>query len=228
MRVALLDTETQGLDVEKDRVIEVAVTLYSLTHASPIESYACILKADSNAAESKNGISPALLSEHGLHSADVWERVMELSVEADCMCAHRAEFDKKFVDKATGEHGLHIDKLWVCSKTDLRWPGGLQGDHLVHLALALGLGVANAHRAGADVEMMSRILTRAAEKGANLEEMFRQGMRPKKRFVAHVPFDMNYMLKENGFLWEPTRKQWYRNMPPEDAEALSFRVVQQD
>lgn len=227
MRVVLLDTETTGL-TDTDRVIEVAVTLYSLMHASPIESYASLILSDANAAVAKNGIDPRLLKEEGLEAADVWEKVSKLIEEADCVAAHRADFDKRFVDRAMGEVGLAIDKPWVCTKADLRWPGGRQGDSLVQLALSLGLGVASAHRASTDVDTMSRILTRSAEMGADLAEMFRLGMRPKKRFVAKVPFDMNPLIKSHGFMWDDQRKQWYRSLPPEDVEALPFRVVQLD
>jgi DNA polymerase III subunit epsilon len=227
MKVLLCDVETTGLE-EQDVVIEVACTLYSLPMASPIESYACVLKGFANPASHVNGIKPELLKEHGLEPADVWGRVGQLAQEADCMAAHRAEFDKRFVDKAMGDQGWKIDKPWVCTKTDIRWPGGRRGDHLVQLALSLGLGVASAHRAMADVDTMSRILTRVAETGVDLVELFRLGMRPKKRYVAKVPFDMNPVLKENGFLWDADRKQWYRNMPPEEVDALTFRVTQQD
>jgi DNA polymerase-3 subunit epsilon len=227
MRVAILDTETTGV-TDTDRVVEVAVTLYSLEHASAIESYACILLGGDNGAESLNGIKPALLREHGLAADDVWANVLKLATDADCVAAHNASFDKKFVDRATREVGLLIEKPWVCTLEDLAWPGGRSSNSLVALALSLGLGVATAHRALADVDLISRCLTRAAEVGCDLLEMFRLGMRPKKRYVAKVAFDMNPILKENRFRWDDQRKQWWRNMPPEDAEALSFRVVQVD
>jgi len=227
MRVLLCDVETTGLE-ETDSVIEVACTLYSLEHASPIESYACILQAEKNGAEHVNGIASDLLSKHGLEGTEVWERVHALGYEADCLVAHRAEFDKRFVDKSMYSVGLSIGRPWVCTKTDIKWPGERRGDHLVQLALSMGLGVASAHRAMADVDTMSRILTRAAEMGVDLVEMFRLALRPKKRFVAMVSFEMKDTAKQAGFLWDPDRKQWYRHMPPEDVEALSFRVVQRD
>lgn len=222
MLVALLDTETTGL-TDADRAIEVAVTVYSLTHASAVGSFAWLIACDvPNGAASINGIKQELLSEHASPAEEVWARALRITRDVVCFAAHRAEFDRRFVAKEM------LEKPWVCTKTDLRWPGGRQGDSLVQLALSMGLGVASAHRASSDVDTMARILTRAAEMGADLPEMFKRGMRPKKRYVARVPFDMNPVLKANGFMWDDARKQWYRALPPEDVEALPFRVVQVD
>lgn len=219
---ALLDTETQGLDPSVHAVIEVGVCLYDLELGCPLESYASLIRAESNDAEKHNRI-PAAALENANHPIAVWRNVSELAAHADCIVAHRAEFDRSFVPES-----IRILRPWLCSKTDFDWPGVGRGDHLVHLALAYGLGVSSAHRALTDVDHMARILTRVHELGHSLPELFRKAARPKKRFVALVSYEMRQVAKDAGFLWDEKRREWHRSMPEDDVEALSFRVVQRD
>lgn len=219
---ALLDTETQGLDPSVHAVIEVGVCLYDLELGCPIESYASLIRADGNDAEKHNRIPSAAL-EYAQHPIEVWRRVSSLVSQADIIAAHRAEFDRLFVPES-----IRVLRPWVCTKTDFDWPGVGRGDHLVHLALAYGLGVSSAHRALTDVDHMARILTRVHELGHSLPSLFERAARPKKRFVALVSYEMRQVAKDAGFLWDEKRREWYRAMPEQDVEALSFRVVQRD
>jgi DNA polymerase III subunit epsilon len=210
----LMDTETTGLDPSVDRCIEVAAMLYDLEHGSPVISFSSLISGpEQNAAERVNRISPRVLL-GAPPACDVWDRVRDLVVRADVLAAHRAEFDQKFCPD--------FGKPWVCTKVDFDWPGVARGDHLTHLALAYGLGIVSVHRAMADVDTMARILTRVKELGHDLQALFERAMRPKKKFVAMVSYDQRQLAKDAGFLWDGA--SWYRHMPPEDAEALPFRV----
>lgn len=214
--IGIIDTETTGTDPAKSRCIEVAVMLYDLKHAQPAASFASLIRGDgSNEAESINGIPGAMLPE-ARDADEVWRCVRWLLKPAQALLAHRAEFDRQFVP----DLGLP----WVCSKVDVSWVDSRRGDHLVQLALSLGLGVASAHRAMADVDTLARILTRVAEKGGDLGSMMRHAMRPKQRFVSLAPYEERETVKANGFLWNPDKKIWWRDMPPEDAKGLPFQV----
>lgn len=213
---AIIDTETTGTNHATDRVIEVAVMLFDVKRAQSVASFASLIRGPAeNAAESINGIPPAMLAE-AREPERVWSAVKWIIEPAQVIVAHRAEFDRDFCPD--------LGKPWVCSKVDIQWPGRLRGDHLVQLALALGLGVASAHRAMADVDTLARILTRVAEKGGDLDALLRHAMRPKERFVSLAPFEEREVVKANGFLWDPQRKVWWRDMPPEDTGALPFKV----
>jgi DNA polymerase III epsilon subunit-like protein len=222
-RALLLDTETQGLDPKQHSVIEVAVMLYDLERGCSLESYASLLEAHSNEAEGVNKIPVGALLEANT-ATEVWQAVADMRMLANCVVAHNAEFDRKFVEAARA----NVPGPWVCTKTDFSWPGGLRGESLVQLALGLGLGVASAHRAMTDVDTMARVLTRLHETGHSLPQMFRRAARPKRRFVALVSYDSREVAKRAGFQWNDQTREWWRMMPPEDAEALMFRVVQRD
>lgn len=216
-KVLILDTETTGIG--PDAVcIEVAVCLYSLTHAAAIRSFSSLIRADSNAAEHVNRIPAAMLAD-APEPGKVWPFVARMVAEAGVIVAHNAEFDRRFVP-----NDVSGSAAWVCSKDDIAWPVDSDSKSLVNIALAHGLGVATAHRAAADVELLARLFTRAAEMGGDLAAMVARGMRPKSRYQALVPFERNHEAKAAGFRWDGDRKAWLRSMADEDTAALPFKV----
>lgn len=216
-RLAILDTETTGPDPDKDQCIEVAVCLYDLVAAAPVATFSSLIRAESNTAFDVNRIPVDILKD--ATPADVvWKRVAIFAETADVFLAHRADFDRGFTPEP-----LRSSRPWVCSKFHVEWPEGKLGDHLLHLALAHGIGVVHAHRAYSDVDTLSRLLTRVAEKH-DLQEMFRLAMRPRKKYAAIVSYDDREKAKQAGFAWVPERKAWEREMVAEDVEKLPFKV----
>ena len=222
--VAILDCETTGTNPETDRVIEVAVTLYDLECATPIRSYASLIQHDSNAAEHINNISVLALL-HSPPAAYVWEQVCsEYLDDAEAIIAHNATFDQGFVMAELIRLDTFVPKVpWVCSMLDLKWPRQTkERSNLVALALAHGLGVAHAHRAAADVELISRLFTRAHDLGEDLQAMMAYGLRPKVNVCAKVSFADKDKAKNQGFVWDGVTKLWTKRMTLEDAEKLAF------
>jgi DNA polymerase-3 subunit epsilon len=213
---AILDTETTGTDPASDKTIEVAVMLFDVKHAQPVASFASLIRGEaSNAAEQINGIPAAMLPE-ARESERVWSAARWIIEPAQVVIAHNSEFDRKFTPD--------LGKPWICSENDVAWPGRARGGSLVHLALSLGLGVANAHRAMADVDTLARILTRLAEMGHDLEPVLLHAMRPKVMCHSLAPFEQKDVVKAAGFRWDADRKVWWRNMPLEDTRELPFKV----
>jgi len=212
----LLDVESTGLDPNNDRTIEVAVTLFDVKHAQPAASMACLIKGPAeNAAEAVNGIPAAMLPE-GREADRVWAAVRWIIEPAQVIIAHNAAFDRQFCPD--------LGRPFICSEEDIKWPGRARGGSLVHLALSLGLGVASAHRAAADVDTLSRILTRLAELGHPLEPILIHAMRPKVMCISLARYEQKDIVKKHGFRWEDSNKTWWRRMPLEDTAALPFKV----
>ena len=214
--VCLLDTETTSLEPPPiGKTVEVAVMLFDVRHAQAVASFASLIRSDSNEAQSVNGIPAEMLSD--LQDPElVWRAVRWVIGRADIVIAHNAEFDRKFVPD--------LGKPWVCSENDIQWPGRARGGSLAHLALSLGLGVASAHRAAADVDTLARIFTRLAEMGHALEPILIRAMRPKVMCHSLAPFEKKDEVKAAGFRWDPDGKMWWRRMPLEDTKELSFKV----
>lgn len=217
--VGLLDTECTGLDPKKDRVIEVAVTLFDVKFAQPVMSFAALIQGEAkNEAELINKIPAGMLPE-AWPGARVWAATRQILEPAQIVIAHHAEFDQKFCPD--------LGKPWVCSEEDISWPDSQKGGRagsLASLALSLGLGVASAHRAAVDVDTIARIFTRLVERGHNLEAMLIHAMRPKGMFHSLAAFEAKDTVKAAGFRWDPDNKIWWRRMAIEDAAKLPFKT----
>lgn len=217
-RIAIVDTETTGVDPEKDRVVELAVITFDLERAAPVEHFASLLRADANPAEHVNRIPAALLSS-APESGDVWGRAARVTADCSLWIAHNAAFDKQFFPKE-----LRDQKPWVCSMADLVWPEASKaGMSLAALALAHGVGVVAAHRALTDCDILSRLFMRIAERGIDLPAFIALGLRPKVRVQALVSYDDRNLAKEAGFQWDGAKKMWFRDMVEEDIAKLTFK-----
>lgn len=224
MRVLLLDTETTGLDPATDRCIEVGCILYDIAEAAPVVAYSSLIgQVDpSNPAIAINRIPPGLIKE-APNASFVWGIVEQLAKSADVILAHRADFDRSFVPAE-----MRTVKPWCCTKFHVEWPLGKLGDHLVHLALAHGVGVVNAHRALTDCDILARLLTRVHEMGHDIGAMLVRAMRPRVRAIAHVSYDDREKAKGAGFSWDGAKREWWREMPIEDIGALPFQTSTED
>lgn len=222
--VLLLDTETTGTD-ERAVCIEVAVALYSVEYAAVVRSFSSLIQCDTNEAEHVNRIPVGLLASAPA-APIVWTGVARFAAQADAIVAYGAEFDRRFVPaEAT------CGRPFVCAMDDLQYPRADKRMTLTALALAHDVGVASAHRAFADVDLLARLFTRVRDMGHSLEAMLQRGLRPKAKFtVADRGFDeaRNVLVKAAGFTWDAGRREWSRMMAIEDAEGLPFRVVQTD
>ena len=218
--ILLLDTETTGTD-ESAVCIEVAVALYSIEHAAVTRSYSSLIQHGTNEAEHVNRIPVGLLASAPA-APIVWTGVARFAAQADAIVAYEAAFDERFVPaEAT------CGKPWICARADLIYPCASTSKSLIALALAHDVGVASAHRAFADVDLLARLFTRVKDMGCDLEAMLARGLRPKGRFVvAERGFDAarNALAKEHGFTFDYDSKEWSRTMAVEDADNLPFRV----
>lgn len=220
--VVIVDTETTGLDPKTCKTIELAGVLYSVNHRCVIESFATLICGESNEAEAINRIPVAALGV-ARAAGHAWARLGDLIDTATgpaVFMAHRAEFDRGFVDAAVA------DRLpWVCSKFDAEWPCSKLGSSCVEMALAHGVPVVSAHRALTDCMLIAKTLENVQSSGADLPAILARAMRPRAVFaVRDTSFSAarNELAKANGFRWE--KPNWIRRMAIEDAASLPFEV----
>lgn len=219
-RVLIVDTETDGIGPEAVAV-EVACILYDVGHAAAVVSFASLLQAPGNAAAAVNGIPPSILVD-GPDRDLAWQKVVNMRLNARALVAHNAEFDKRFVPEFVQAH-----LPWICTMDDLAWPRASDSRSLVALALAHGVGVASAHRALTDCDLIARLFTRVHEMGVDLETFLARGLRPKAMFaVVDGKFDeaRNKIAYEHGFRFNRDRRLWLRSIAIEDADKLPFSV----
>jgi len=216
--IAIVDTETQGLDASVHSTIEVACVLWSVRAGSTIEAWSTLLEADENPAEPINRISTTALS-MGMARTEAFARLLLMVERADIWMAHRAAFDASFLPD--------MPRPVVCSKFDIEWPRSKAGASLVEVALAHDVPVHANHRALTDCMLLAKVLERVVELGHDLPTILARAMRPKALFrVSDTNFDeaRNALAKAHSFRWE--KPYWVRSMAIEDAASLPFAVTQ--
>lgn len=218
--VAILDTETSGIDPAAGQLLEVAVVVYSVENADTIGVRSWLVEASENPAEAINGITPPLM-QAGRPRADVMRELAEFCAPAEAWVAHNADFDRKWIDREIADL-----KPWICTVDDVAWPRHTESRGLIVLAVAHGVPVLSAHRALEDTLTLARLLRRVHELGHDVGAMLARGLRPKATYRAVVSFDDKEKARSAGFRWDPERKWWVRKMATEDVSALPFRAVE--
>jgi DNA polymerase-3 subunit epsilon len=141
----------------------------------------------------------------------------------DCMegrsiayLAHNASFDQSFLKR---------DAIpFVDSMRQIEWPVPCGSKALVAIALAHGVGVASAHRAMADCDTLSRLLTRVHEMGVDLEQLIARAMLPRVKIKALVSYDDRQLAKDARFQWDGDTKTWWREFIEGEVPEFAFKT----
>lgn len=219
-RLLILDTETTGLDPERDHCIEVGAVLFHVSSRAVLSQLSLLLPCQSNAAEAINGIDAAVS-----RLEQPWQAGLlyfqELVASADVIVAHNAAFDRAWFGRGPLPA---IDKPWLCSMDDLRWPSErrLKATPSVRdLALAYGIPVWAAHRALTDCIYLAQVFERCED----LNSLLLAGLEPRRLYRAELPYDQRHRAREAGFRWnDPVAKAWSRRLSEREARELDFSV----
>ena len=216
----ILDTETSGLDPGCDRCLEVGAILFDVAHRAVLAQVSFLMPVEANPAEHVNGIPAAVtqLPQPWRSGLCCFEALLEA---CDAVLAHNAAFDRQWF----GIEPLPaIDKPWICSMEDIRWPAErhLRGNPSVRdLSLAYGVPVWAAHRALTDCTYLAQVLERCDD----LEALLLAAREPRLLFRASLSYAERHRAKEAGFRWnDPVPGAWTRRLSEREAQALPFPV----
>ena len=217
----ILDTETTGLDSDKDQCLEVGGVLFNVPNRSILAQQSFLMPVESNEAEFINHI-PAHVSriKQPFREALVYlESLIDIS---DVLVAHNAEFDRKWFGK---NYLPSVQKPWLCSMEDISWPSerNLRFRPSVRdLALAYEIPVWSAHRALTDCIYLAEVFRRCSD----LEDLLLKGLEPRKLMRAKVSFEQRHLAKEAGFRWNDLIPgAWSRRLSAREASNLKFPVI---
>ena len=216
----IIDTETTGLDPERDRCLEVGAILFDVSARSVLAQQSFLLPVESNAAEPINRIPAAVT-----RLPQPWPGALrwfdELLVAADVLVAHNAAFDRQWFGR---EPLPAVSHPWLCSMEDLRWPADRQlrsRPSVRDLALAYGVPVWSAHRALTDCIYLAEVFARCDD----LETMLLHGLEPRQLMRAKVSYDDRHLAREAGFRWnDPVKGAWTRRLSRREIKSLNFPV----
>jgi DNA polymerase-3 subunit epsilon len=219
MKICALDTETTGLNVEKDRVTEWGIVLYDVAARQPVRISGFLMKSDifiSSEIEQLTGITNEMLSTYGVEPGPALRAVNQLAAQADLFLAHNAPFDRGFYEAECKRQKVEIcKKPWADSRTDLPPEAYKKGksaslkylccDHSIYY---------QAHRAVSDVLAMLQLLGQY-----DIDAVVKRSQIPNVEVRAVVSYDDRLLAKERGYYWKSELKQWRRPMKLDEVDA---------
>jgi DNA polymerase III subunit epsilon len=220
-RVAVLDTETTGLDQSKDQIIELAIVLVDIDNSTGLPVGA--VQVYDGLEDPGRPIPKEVVAITGITDADVQgqrldeARVAELMQGVDLVIAHNAGFDRPFVESRLP----NFSKLpWACSFADIDWKAQGRGSaKLESLAQALGLFY-DAHRAEMDCHALLAVLAAPLPDASHtgLAQLLQAASKPSFKLSAtNAPFESKDKLKARGYRWNADQRFWQTRLPEPSA-----------
>jgi DNA polymerase III epsilon subunit-like protein len=237
MIVLGFDTETTGLNVKEDRIIEVGAMLYDTETRSPLRIFNTFVRPEPPLPEgyiSPTGILGEDLTRHGVSLPDAFGEIqrMTVSMEPAIVIAHNGtNFDKPITlselerHKIVG-HGL-MDAHWIDSRLDLPFKKEPKSRSLTHLAADHGFLNPFEHRALFDVCTMMKLLDHY-----DFNEVYALSKIPLITIRACTDYAQRQLAKDARFNWDGEKKIWAKNIREnaferEEAQAAEkgFKIV---
>ncbi|MDK4706076.1 3'-5' exonuclease [Rhizobium sp. CNPSo 4062] len=200
----ILDTETTGLDANKDEIIEIGLIGFTFNEDDEIGDVTGVygglqqpsipIPAD---VTRLTGITDAMV----LGQMIDMPAVRGLIQPADLIIAHNAGFDRPFCEAFSS---IFARKAWACSNSEIDWSArGYEGTKLGYLINQSGYFHVG-HRAVDDCFALLEVL--ALSQGDNPQtpfaELYEASQRSRVRiFAENSPFDLKDRLKERGYRW---------------------------
>lgn len=219
---AILDTETTGLDHERDEIIEIAIrqwVYHKKDHylVKPLDEYSALQEPVNNK------ISEVITEITGITAEDVagqqidWGIVATILGESDFILAHNAGFDRPMIEAVSELREVSASKFWVCSFKQVDWAQmGFLSSKQELLSVFHGFHYSG-HRALTDIDALANLLLQ----GEYLKEILANAKTKQVRIdCIKAPFDSKDMLKLKGFSWNPARKFWTKLIAETDLEEM--------
>ena len=199
-----VDTETTGLDPQRDEIIELAMVPFTYGVDGVIYS---VGEAFQQLRQPSKPIPPEVTAITGIDDALVEGKLIDPEVVASfaapaaLVVAHNAAFDRKFLERYCQ---IFNTKPWACSMCEVDWAGeGYEGTKLAYLAAGTGFFYER-HRATHDcmaaIELLARTHTISGRTG--LAQLLERARTPCWRIWAeNSPFDLKDALKARGYRW---------------------------
>jgi DNA polymerase-3 subunit epsilon len=232
-RAVLVDTETTGLDIDTDEVIELALLpfeyeresgrIVSVDEAGALSSFQQPSFPIPAAATKLNHITDDMVHGRVIDAA----RVNTIVESAHLIIAHNAGFDRPMVEK---HWPIFQDKNWACSFVDIDWKAEDIGSAKLDYLLYAQGWFHDGHRALSDALATLFLLTLPLPRSKQiaLASLLACARRPLRAVRAEeTAFEQRAALKARGYRWDeggPTRaKAWWIMTDHPDAEISWLR-----
>ena len=218
-RIAVIDTETEGLDPKRHKIFELAVV--KLVIDDVVGDLLDIAPPVSWLEDPGRPLSIKIENLTGLKDADLVGQTFDENIIAACfddvdvIVAHNARFDRAFLKKRFP----FLGHPWACSLTEIDWSAHqLDGGRSVTgLLTTAGYFPSQAHRAGPDSWAVAVLAAMPGYDGRTiLAHLIERARKPTYRLYAeHAPFAVKDSLKAADYRWCGQRKCWWLEADPE-------------
>lgn len=216
-----LDVETTGLDIETNKIIELALVPFEYSSDGRIfrvlDSYCAFEDPEEELTEeiiSLTGITNEMVKGQKIKDQEV-ERVVN---SANLIIAHNAAFDRKIVEK---RFPIFKNKPWACSLTEVDWKKEEIGSaKLDYLAYKFDFFY-EAHRAEVDCLVGIHILAQTLPKSKELvlKQLLENARKETYRIWAEgSPFEAKDVLKKRGYKFDGVKRCWFIDIDPSESE----------
>jgi DNA polymerase III subunit epsilon len=199
----LLDTETTGLDAQRDEIIEIGMVKFDYLPDGRIAGVRDTFSAFneptvsiSDEVTALTGITDEMVAGHRIDGAAVNAFVDDVAI----VIAHNSGFDRKFAERYWP---VFEQMAWGCSATEIEWRRlGFAGAQLGYLLNGAGYFHA-AHRAVDDCHALLEVLAFELPSGSPaLSLLLETARKPTVRVWAEQsPFELKDALKKRGYRW---------------------------
>lgn len=231
--IAILDTETTGLDSENDVIIELAIQLVFVDDDGEVIGHSM---PHSWLEDPERELDPRITMVTGLGAQHLRGHKIDddfargLLDRADLIMAHNASFDVGFIERRYPEL---VGKPWACSCSEIDWlklgfDGRSQSALLAHVGW-----FSDAHRAAADVWALHSLLQHRqrgpgeSESRAYLARLIEASGKPTVMVQAErAPFSKKEALRARGYRWNAPKRFWEIELAPglvEHEQAWGYR-----
>ena len=217
--IAVLDTETTGLDPSRHKIIEMAMV--RMTVDDIVGDLIDISRPLSWLEDPGEPLTPEIEALTGLTDRDLAGQAFDERLIADAfddvdvIVAHNARFDAAFVKRRFP----HLAHPWACSCNEIEWSAhGFAGSRSVGALLtSVGHFAEHAHRAGPDAWATAVLLAMPARDGRTIAaHLLQRARKPThKLYATGAPFAVKDTLKAAGYRWCPARRAWSLDGDPE-------------
>jgi DNA polymerase III subunit epsilon len=220
-RGVVVDTETTGINPDKEAIIELGMVLFEfdpqtgsayrvMASFDQLEDPGFSIPPDSTAV---HGITDEMVAGRRIDDADVAQFLEGVSL----VIAHNSKFDRVFLEKRLP---VFESLPWGCSLAQVDWRAeGIGSAKLDYIAYQYGFFY-EAHRAEGDCFALLEILQQPLPKSGDLvlkSILNNLGQKSYQVFATGSPFETKDTLKGRGYRWDGDKKCWHTTVTGDDA-----------